>query len=84
MTLLGIADNKAIFRKVTCLELLNNFDLEDIGSSHNECSESVTEEKYSCFKKRSIAGGKQKASKKQKRYDSESKCCYFVISFISF
>ena len=77
MTLLSIANNKAIFRRITCLELLNNFDLEDMESSHSESSESDIEEKYSCFKKISIAGGKQKSSKKQKRYDSESKRCYF-------
>ena len=77
MTILGFANNKAMFRRTACLELLNNFDLEDMESSHSESSESDIEEKYSCFKKRSIAGGKQTSSKKQKRYDSESKCCYF-------
>ena len=63
--------------RITCLELLNNFDLGDMESSHSGSSESDIEEKYSCFKKRSIAGGKQTSSKKQKRYDSESKRCYF-------
>ena len=77
MTLLGITNNKAIFRRITCVELLTNFDLEDRESSHSESSESDIEEKYSCFKKRSIAGGKQKSSKKQKRHDSESNCYYF-------
>ena len=77
MILLGSANNKAIFRGIARLELLSNFDLEDMESNHSESFESDTEEKYSCFKKKSIAGGKQKYSKKQKRYDSESKRCYF-------
>ena len=66
------------------LKLLNNFDFEDMESSHKKSSESDFEEKYSCFKKRSIAGGKHKSSKNQKRYDSESKCCYFFSLFLSF
>ena len=57
--------------------MLNNFDMEDMESSHNESDERDIEERYPCFKKRSIAGGKQKSSKKQKRDDSESKCFYF-------
>ena len=57
LTFLGTANNKAICRRVICLELLNNFDSEE--SSHSESSENDIEEKYSCFKKRSIAVGKQ-------------------------
>ena len=56
-------------------------------SSQSESSESDIEGKYSCFKKRSIVGGKQKPTKKQERYDSERKCCYFSLyplSFITF
>ena len=49
MTLLGIANNKAIFRRIACLELLNNFDLEEMESSHRESSESDIAEKYLCF-----------------------------------
>ena len=84
MTLLGIANDKTIFKSISCLELLNNFHLEDMKSSHSESSESDIKEKYSCFKKRSIAGGKQKSSKKQKRYNSESDGCYFSLYLLSF
>ena len=86
MTLLSIANNKTIFRKITCLELLNNFDLEDMESSHSESSKGDIDEKYSCLKKRSIAGGKQKSSKKQKRYDSESVVIFslYLLFFITF
>ena len=51
MTLLGIVNNKAIFRRIACLELLNNFDLEDMEPSRSESSESDIEEKYSCLEK---------------------------------
>ena len=59
LTFLGTANNKAICRRVICLELLNNFDSEDTEPSHSESSENDIEEKYSSFKKRSIAVGKQ-------------------------
>ena len=35
--------------------------------SHSEKEENDIEKRYSCFKERSKAGGKQKSSKKQKR-----------------
>ena len=63
--------------------MLKNFDMEDMESSHSENGENDIEERYSCFKKKSIAVGKQKSSSKQKRDDRESKCYYFfTLSFI--
>ena len=51
--------------------------MEDMESSHSESDERDIEQRYSCFKKRSMAGGRQKYSKKQKRDDKESKYFYF-------
>ena len=51
--------------------------MEDMEFSHSDSDETDIEERYSCFKKRNIAGGKQKSSKKQKRDDDECKCCYY-------
>ena len=44
--------------------------MEDMKSVHSESDESDIEERYSYFKKRSIADGEKKSRKKQKRDDS--------------
>ena len=38
--------------------------MEDMESSHRDSNERDIEDRYLCFKKRSIAGEKQKSSKK--------------------
>ena len=60
--------------------------MEDMESSHSDSDETDIEERYSCFKKRNIAGGKQKSSKKQKRDDDESVVIIslYLLSFITF
>ena len=60
--------------------------MEDMESSHSDSDETGIEERYSCFKKRNIAGGKQKSSKKQKRDDDESVVIIslYLLSFITF
>ena len=60
--------------------------MEDMESSHSDSDETDIEERYSCLKKRNIAGGKQKSSKKQKRDDDESVVIIslYLLSFITF
>ena len=60
--------------------------MEDMEFSHSDSDETDIEERYSCFKKRNIAGGKQKSSKKQKRDDDESVVIIslYLLSFITF
>ena len=44
---------------------------------HSKSNENDIEKRYSCFKKRTLAGWKQKSSKKQKQDYSGSNFCYF-------
>ena len=72
MTLLSIENNKTIFRKITCLELLNNFDLEDMESSHSESSKGDIDQK----KRRKEAQEKKHSwwkKKKKRRKEAQEK-----------
>ena len=51
--------------------------MEDMESSHSDSDESDIEEIFMLQAKKQRADGKQKSSNKEKRDDSESKCCYF-------
>ena len=61
--------------------------MEDMESSHSDSDETDIEERYSCFKKRNIAGGKQKSSKKQKEMMTKVSVVIislYLLSFITF
>ena len=61
--------------------------MEDMEFSHSDSDETDIEERYSCFKKRNIAGGKQKSSKKQKEMMTKVSVVIislYLLSFITF